>query len=216
MLEGFDPSESSRLISRWLQFFDLHTYKKSSAISSIAEDHADILYVSSGAVGLYSHVYGNEELIGLILRGECVSFGGRAMDPGRLTVRALRNSNVYIGRSSDLVDLMPDGALNELVVSATTHLFNLLLNQAAAMKVRSLEDRIVMVLKNCARFQGQDLSQEAIELDWGISQVEFANLLGIARPYLNKAIRQMELSGVLVFDGERVVLDECGSKINCR
>ncbi|WP_158285758.1 helix-turn-helix domain-containing protein [Pseudohoeflea suaedae] len=134
------------------------------------------------------------------------------MNPGRLTARALKNSNVYVGRSTNLAGLMPDGAINRLVMSATTHLFNLLLNQAAAMKVRRLEDRIVVVLKNCARFQGQDLSQDAVELEWGISQVEFANLLGVARPYLNKAIRQLEQSGVLEFNGDRVVLDECRKK----
>ncbi len=206
MLVDFDPSESGRLISRWLHLFDLQTFKRSTDVSSIALREPELLFVSSGALGLCSTVAEQSQLIGIVPRGCCISFGGNAIADRRLTVRALKNSNIYVGRACQLQDGISEAIYNQMLLSATTHLFNLFLNQAAAMKARRLEDRIMMVLRNCARFQGQDLECPCVTLDWGISQVEFANLLGVARPYLNKAIRRLERSGHLKIDGETVHL----------
>lgn len=207
MLVDFDPGESGRLISRWLQLFDLQTIKRSTDISSIALREPELLFVSSGALGLYCSMSGESQLTAIVPRGCCISFGGRTISDRRMSVRALKTSNIYIGKTCELRQELPDAVYNQLVLSATTHLFNLFLNQTAAVKVRCLEERIMMVLRNCARFQGQEHNRPCVTLDWGISQVEFANLVGVARPYLNKAIRQLEKAGRLKFDGDTVHLD---------
>lgn len=206
MLVDFDPGESARLISRWLQFFELRKFSRSEEISSLARREADLLFVSSGAIGLFSSVSGERQLIGIVQRGGSLGFGGRGLAEGKLGARALKNSNIYIGRTSQLRPMMPENAFNEMLLSATRHTFNLILNQTVAMKARRLDDRIMIVLRNCGRFLGEDMTQSRISVDWGISQAEFASLLGVARPYLNKTMRLLEEAGRIRIDGDHLEL----------
>jgi len=180
-------------------------YERGDIILLEGEVGGALCYVRSGLVKIFkTSSEGREQVLRLIAAGhtfnDVPAFDG---GPNPASAAALESSVVYMIRRTDVRTLIvTQPAVAEAVVQTLAHALRHLVVLVEDLSLRHVAARVAKILLD------QEVSAQAGERVYRLTQQEMAALAGTAREVVGRALKELEVAGAIeMHQGRAIVLN---------
>jgi CRP/FNR family transcriptional regulator len=192
------------------QQFHIHTYASDALLFLEGEEPAAFYIVAAGRVRLFKmSLEGREQTI-LMLRERDFFDVPPLLDhePHPASAATLTDARLYIISSEQMRDLLrryPQVAGNLLPYMA--HKLRELATLASDLAFTDVSTRLARLLLLYAKEEGEP-TPHGIDLAWGLSHRQIAQIIGTAREVVTRSLHHFEQAGILHRDHDHLVIDD--------
>ncbi len=205
LLQGTDPTLLS-MQNKIIERSSLVEFKRGAIVTECGSAGIEVLIISSGVLGVWDRSESTEEmrLVYPAWRNTALNISDALTGRANYQVTALARSNVYILKHDAVSELWRDRHFVEWLLWAMSRNHAMLTTYNVATRFKAVPERIIALIQ-AAYFQiNGNWPRGSFEMDWPIRGSDFAEMLGISRPYLHSTLVALEMEGKLKIEDGRV------------
>ncbi len=205
LMQGTDPTLLS-MQNKIIERSSLVEFKRGAVVTEYGSAGIEVLIISSGVLGVWDRSEPTKEmrLAYPAWRNSALNISDALTGRANYQVTALARSNVYRLKHDAVSELWRDRHFVEWLLWAMSRNHAMLTTYNVATRFKSVPERIISLIQAAYLQINGTWPSGSFEMDWPIRGGDFAEMLGISRPYLHSTLVALEIEGRLTIGDNKL------------